>query len=124
MRQSSAQLLFFNREKLHDHDYKMFSTNPNAFSLATNGYVTYDPAFSVKHGVHLFLYTKTVHNLGTKKHQKFVQSALNFSDIGCFGLTQLLHGSNVRGILTEAHYDHANKEFIINSPSKEGIFSS
>ena len=32
-----------------------------------------------------------------------------------------MHGSNVRGILTEAHYDHENKEFVLNSPSKEAM---
>ena len=93
-------------------------------SLASNGYVTYDSAFSVKHGVHVNLYAKTIYILGTQRHQKYVDSALDFKDIGCFGLTEILHGSNVRGILTEAHYDHNAQEFILNSPSKEGSYQT
>ena len=37
--------------------------------------------------------------------------------IGCYAQTELGHGSNVRGIESEAIYDDASKEFIINSPT-------
>jgi hypothetical protein len=53
----------------------------------SNAMATYDAGFSIKNGVHIFLYSKTIFNLGRERHQKFVESASSYKDIGCFGLT-------------------------------------
>lgn len=41
----------------------------------------------------------------------------NFEIIGCYGQTELGHGSNVRGIECQAKWDPTNKQFIIHSPT-------
>ncbi len=51
---------------------------------------------STKFGVHMALYTKTIMNLGTEKHKKFIDNAVAFQDIGSFSLTELGHGSNIK----------------------------
>ena len=89
--------------------------------MVCTAYVNYNAAFSIKNGVHWFLYMKTLFNLGTAKHSEYIKRAIEYKDIGCFGLTELLHGSNVRGVLTEAHYDHQLKSFIMNSPTKDAM---
>lgn len=71
--------------------------------------------------MHWFLYMKTLFNLGTEKHKDLVKRAVEYKDIGCFGLTELEHGSNVRGVQTEAHYDHSTKSFVLNSPTKSAM---
>lgn len=59
---------------------------------------------------------KTVKNLGTEKHYKYVERAAKLEDLCCFCMTELSHGSNVQGINTTATYDPNTKEFILNTP--------
>lgn len=95
--------------------------DPNIITMLSNGVICYNIGLSTKNGVHLVLYMKTIINLGTEKHRKFIEAGSIYQDVGCFALTELLHGSNVKDLLTEAHYDHSTKEFIINSPSKDAM---
>jgi acyl-CoA oxidase len=69
----------------------------------------------------LNLYAKTIINLGTSKHRKYIEDAFNFNDIGCFGLTELGHGSNTRDLLTTADYNHITREFILNTNQDIGM---
>lgn len=76
---------------------------------------------ATKYSVHFFLYVRTILVLGTDKHRHWVERGLQFKDFGCFGLTEIAHGSNVQGILTKATYDQENDEFIINTPMERGM---
>ena len=76
----------------------------------------YDPSVCVKFGVHFTLYMKTIMNLGTEKHLKFLEPAKTMDDIGSFSLTELGHGSNVRNLLTTAIFNRERKCFVLNTP--------
>lgn len=67
------------------------------------------------------LYYKTLQNLGTERHQVWLDRLQDGQDIGCFGLTELAHGSDVMGIKTTSVYDPATKEFVINTPDEKAM---
>ncbi|KAJ3692286.1 hypothetical protein LUZ60_012636 [Juncus effusus] len=78
---------------------------------------TYDHSLAIKLGVHFFLWGNAVKFFGTKiHHDKWLKDTEKYIVKGCFAMTELGHGSNVRGIETIATYDSNTEEFIINTP--------
>ena len=96
-------------------------TNLNKFGMFNRVIGTFKEDCGVKLTVNLTLMYKTIDNLGTEEHIEFKRKLETGEDVGCFALTELAHGSNVRGILTTAIYDNESREFIINSPTKEAM---
>ncbi|CAG9334089.1 unnamed protein product [Blepharisma stoltei] len=48
---------------------------------------------------------------------EMMEKIMNLEIIGCYAQTELGHGSNIRGIETEAIYDVENETFVMNSPT-------
>ncbi|CAN0879103.1 Acyl-coenzyme A oxidase 3, peroxisomal [Linum grandiflorum] len=77
----------------------------------------FDQSLYVKVGVHFYLWGGAIQFLGTKRHHdKWLKDTETYRVKGCFAMTELGHGSNVRGIETVATYDANTNEFIINTP--------
>jgi acyl-CoA oxidase len=77
----------------------------------------YDTNLSVRLGVHGTLYIDSLLSLGTEKHFELLDRSFNLTDIGCFAMTELGHGSNVAGISTTATYIKETREFEIHTPN-------
>ncbi|XP_073906355.1 acyl-coenzyme A oxidase-like protein [Castor canadensis] len=76
-----------------------------------------DMATSVKCGVIYWLFAGTIRNLGSPGHvTKWLQPLQEQKYTGMFAMTGRGHGSNVRGIQTEATFDLAAQEFVIDTP--------
>lgn len=77
----------------------------------------YDHSLAIKLGVHFFLWGGAIQFFGTKHHHdKWLKDSENYLVKGCFAMTELGHGSNVRGIETVTTYDSKAGEFVINTP--------
>mmetsp|Transcript_8523 Transcript_8523/g.10623 ORF Transcript_8523/g.10623 Transcript_8523/m.10623 type:complete len:707 (-) Transcript_8523:59-2179(-) len=80
----------------------------------------FDPQLSTRIGINLGLFVSCLRGNGTAEQVKYWamdKSAVYMRGIyGCFGMTELAHGSNVAGLETTATFDEENDEFIINTP--------
>ncbi|KAN0021668.1 hypothetical protein ACTFIU_003812 [Dictyostelium citrinum] len=95
-----------------------FNRDPMKYLISMEMLNLVDPSLSVKLGVHFSLFGNAVLNLGTEKHHiKYIEDIDTWKLPGCFGMTELGHGSNVQGVETTATYDKTTQEFIINTPS-------
>ncbi|XP_021048437.1 acyl-coenzyme A oxidase-like protein [Mus pahari] len=78
---------------------------------------TVDVAMSIKCGILLLLFGGALSNLGSPEHvTKWFRPLKEQKYTGMFAMTEKGHGSNVRGIQTEATFDRDNQEFVIDMP--------
>lgn len=104
--------------KYEHSTYKKDLEDPVYKITISENLTEFDISLGTRSGVHFGLYTDTIQNLGTKKHESLINRAYSIKDYGSFSLTEMGHGSNVAGIETTAVYDHKTREFIINTPTK------
>ncbi|CAK9439049.1 uncharacterized protein LODBEIA_P32730 [Lodderomyces beijingensis] len=79
-----------------------------------------DPSMGIRILVNLGLFVNCIKGNGTQKQYDFWAKKKEAGHLkqlyGCFGMTELGHGSNVAGCETTAIFDEATDEFIIDTP--------
>jgi len=76
-----------------------------------------DASLMIKSGVQWGLFGGAVQALGTERHHAELLGPLLRSELlGCFGMTETGHGSDVSSIGTSATYDATTREFVVHTP--------
>ncbi len=79
----------------------------------------YDLSLTIKFGVQFGLFGGAVYGLGTEKHyKKYIPQLSTAELLGCFAMTETGHGSNVKGLETQAVYNIEDDSLTIHSPSE------
>lgn len=97
-----------------------YGRDPLKFQAALESLSFCDYSMAIKSGVHFTLCGGTIVKLGTEKHHETYLDKMDTLELpGCFGMTELGHGSNVMGIETTATYDPASDMFVIHTPTND-----
>ena len=77
----------------------------------------HDLSLTVKYGVQFGLFGGSIHQLGSESHhEKYLRRIGEMTLPGCFAMSELGHGSNVREVETTATFDADRDGFIISTP--------
>ncbi|MBZ4408840.1 acyl-CoA dehydrogenase [Myxococcus faecalis] len=90
-----------------------------AFIASFETLALFDLSLVVKAGVHFGLFGASILFLGTQKHHReYLPKVATLELPGCFAMSELGHGSNVRDVETVARYDAEAGDFIVHTPSE------
>lgn len=76
-------------------------------------------AAAIRIGLSIKIFTGVMQTVGSERHKKFIKQVADGEICGCFCLTEVGHGTNVKGMKTTATYDKNTKQFILHSPDFE-----
>ncbi|CAI2163913.1 16763_t:CDS:10 [Funneliformis geosporum] len=92
--------------------------NPLLIKALETAMSIYSESFMMRTYVHDILFLQSFQVFGTKEqYDSYIDDILKWKVIGCFAMTELGHGSFLRGLETTATYDSKTDEFIIHSPT-------
>ncbi|RDV38587.1 acyl-CoA oxidase [Bradymonadaceae bacterium TMQ3] len=79
----------------------------------------FDLSLLVKFGVQFGLFGGSIMFMGTEHHHRtYLPRVASLELQGCYAMTEMGRGSNVRELETTATYEHASRSFIIHTPTE------
>lgn len=92
---------------------------PKLFQAETEAIFMFDSSLAIKLSLTFRMFTNTIQGSGKSHHYHFIEDVQKGKIGGCFGLTEVSHGSNAKGLRTTATYDVQKKQFVIHSADFE-----
>jgi hypothetical protein len=93
--------MLLNYHKLRPENTLDIEKDQHLISVTSHATYQFEPALSVRCDITIFLYTKTIISFarrGYQPHEDFIRNGLTAKDIGCFGLTEIGHGSDTKNL--------------------------
>uniref|UniRef100_A0AAR5PQV9 Acyl-CoA oxidase/dehydrogenase middle domain-containing protein n=2 Tax=Dendroctonus ponderosae TaxID=77166 RepID=A0AAR5PQV9_DENPD len=106
---AERHLAFKQAAIIRHHQAEIYDTKFNAFS-------DYAPAALVKMGLGIKIFTGILEKLGSERHRGIIQEIRQGKVSGCFAMTEIGHGTNVKGMKTSATYLSESEEFELHTP--------
>ena len=95
----------------------LFATELGEFIAVFETLAFFDLSLVVKFGVQFGLFGGSIYFLGSPTHRKeYLPDIAAGRLLGCFAMTELEHGSNVRDLRTQATFDSDQDEWVIHTP--------
>ncbi len=114
-----AWLRFLASKGLGHHAYPEHPTALGEFIAVFETVATFDLALVVKLGVQFGLFGGSIYFLGGEAQKRELLPRVATLELpGCFAMSELGHGSNVRDLETLARYDQATRSFEIHTPTE------
>lgn len=88
-----------------------------AFFATFETLACFDQSLVTKFGVQVGLFGGSIYHLGTEEQRRRLLPAVATLELpGCFAMSELGHGSNVRDVETVARFDPERDEFVVRTP--------